>query len=379
MNKNALRKLCQRSLPALFAILLVTLVTSLGGCASSGTQFNAGQEVASPGSVNSDSRSSKHIEDDFELINERAYHYYVNGIIFQQLRDYVNAAKSLEKARKFWSDSYEIDFSYAQVLLRLNKPRTSLEVLESISPLNAEIYNLRASCYRLLKNESKAAISYLELIKIDSTDSRAYSFVAGYYRRENNLDSTLWAYQQMARLRPDNYRLFNEIGRLLELIGEINEAKDAFLHSIDINSSSTNILAVLGLASLYESEKLLDSAVSSLNIGLQMEPDNPVIHRQLSGLYARMDSIQLALPHALRLTELQPDNVASFRMLGLLFLSADSLDQADSIFTSLVAKGDGTVANHYYLGRIAFLKEDYIRAKNEFQIVVQREDTLSSS
>ena len=47
--------------------------------------------------------------------------------------------------------------------------------------------------------------------------------------------------------------------------------------------------------------------------------------------------------------------------------------------TSLVASGEINPANHFYLGRIAILEENYRRAADEFTIVSQLADSLPGS
>jgi len=87
----------------------------------------------------------------------------------------------------------------------------------------------------------------------------------------------------------------------------------------------------------------------------------------------------LALPHAKKIVELAPLDRPSVRRLALLYFRLDALDQADSIFTDLVRGGEEAVFNHYYLGHIAMLKQEYERARDEFQRVVAVDDSTAQN
>lgn len=350
---------------------LFLAMTLANGCSS--RPIAAGLSAEESALVQEDEQSA------FETIDERAFYYFTEGLIFEQLADYVNAVASYKRAIKFSPHSHQIALSYAEALLRIREPQTALKVLKTTKPHDAEVYQLVATSYRMLGDEAGATEAYINLARLDSTNSTAYSYLAGYYRRQNNLDSAIWAYEHMARARPNNYRIYNELANLLTMRGDIVRAKEIYNRSLATNSESNNVLAALGLAQLFEMEQKFDSVRYSLQLGLQMEPDNAIINSQLSILYARMDSAEVALPYARRLTLLRPDDIMAARRLGILYLSIDSLDQADSVFTSQISSGDNSAENHFYLGRVAVLKKEFERALSEYSLVLEQNDSLAQN
>jgi len=93
----------------------------------------------------------------------------------------------------------------------------------------------------------------------------------------------------------------------------------------------------------------------------------------------RHDSLNAALPYARRVVEATPLDRDAVRRLGVIYFSVDSLDQADSILTYLVNSGERNTINHYYLGRIAVLREDYPRAVEEFTTLTIMADSIYES
>lgn len=315
----------------------------------------------------------------FSRIGRAAFHNYVNGLIYEELGNLQSAARSYNEALKQFPSSEVIRLTYAQVLIRLRDLARALEVLEKIENPMAEVTRWRAVTRRMLGDESGAKTEYLYLISMDKDNSEAYSFLAGYYRKAENLDSTIWAYEQLSRVRPESHRFLNELARLYMARGESGKAKQMLRSSLGRNSGENNVTAAASLADLYIAEKKTDSAIAVLEVGLHMEPDNRLINRQVMLLYLQQDSILAAIPYARKLKQLEPDDPVATRRLGVLLLEADSLDLADSILTGLVESGDRSPANHYYLGRVAIGKDQMERARDEFIIVAKNVDTLAAS
>ncbi len=311
--------------------------------------------------------------------NPLAYNAYVNAILLEQMGDLWSAAESYKIALAYYPDSYELGYSLAEVYYRLREPQKALTQLAALKQMDVSGYRLQAACYQALGNPERALGAFHKLAELEPDNAQAFSFLATAYRARNDIDSTVWAYENLVRIDPSNFRVWNEMGRIYAQRGETDRAKVAFQRSLDANLSPENSMAIAGLGELYVLGSQLDSAEIVISRGLTADPDNILLHRQMVALYVDRDSFNLALPHAKRVVELAPLDRPSVRRLGLLYFRLDSLDQADSIFTDLVRGGERAVFNHYYLGHIAILKRQFERARDEFQMVAQFEDTASQS
>ncbi len=313
----------------------------------------------------------------FEKIDKRAYNDFVNALLLEELGELKAAAASYRKALSFYPRSHEIALSYAYLLFDLRQPEEAVGVLDSLEHKDAEVYNLIAGCYRLLGDSRSACTTYLKMLETDSSSTIPYMFLASFYQNRNNIDSTIWAYHNLARLDPENYQLLNELGKLYRLVDRENDAKEAFRHSLEVRSDPSNMMPIYSLGEIYEFDQQLDSAEAMFQLGLQIEPLNPVLHRAMVRISFQQDSTLKALPHIRTLSILAPDDPQTSRHLGILYYSVDSLKQADSIFTRLVARDDDEPADHYYLGAIASINEDFERARDEFTILTQRDETVA--
>lgn len=358
---------------AIFTPLLVLLVV---GCSSKTVKRQIREVKVDPRQLHAEPVGLSPLE---EKIHPQAFHYFVNAAIYEQMGNPYLAATNYQKALRFYPESYEIRFSLAKHLYRLQKFEDGLVVLSQISPEDPDVYDLRAKLYLATGADDSARMSYLESVALDSTNSSAYSYLAGAYRKQHNLDSTIWAYKNLARLRPERYRLLTELARLQAQKGDYESAKASFWSSIELAGEPENIVSFIGLGELYQVTQQPESALIVLNMALETDSTNVLIHRNLRSVYILMDSLELALLHARKETELTPLDLSAARRLGMLYYWLDSLRQADSVFTHLVASGERHPANHSYLGRIALRNEDLERAREQFILVTQLADSVYES
>jgi tetratricopeptide (TPR) repeat protein len=316
------------------------------------------------------------LEDPRSKINPRAFHPFVNACILEQMRDIQGAADSYRRALQHMPQSYEIRYSYARALFTIREFQRMREVLASITPLNAEVLYLVAASYRAQGQDDSARTAYLESALIDSSLASVYSFLASQYQQLNDLDSTIWAYEHMARLNPDDFVVFYELGRLHVMESDLQGARLSFDSSIVLNGSIDNMLTYVHLGDLFQLMDQPDSALSIYRKAHQLAPDNLALNRVLSAYYLSTDAFELALPYTRFVAEAVPDERASQHRLGIIYYVLDSLKAADSILSVLSISDPGDARLHYYLGRIAFSQENYERARTELTSVIQLSDSV---
>jgi tetratricopeptide (TPR) repeat protein len=355
----------------------IILVVVISGCASgvakrkiTGEETKRQKQVSSP---------AEHLVPLADRIDPRAYSYFVNATLYEQMGYAYRAALNYKRALKIYPDSYPIRYSLAVNLYRIQEFRDALKTLETIDPEDVPVYDLRGALYRALGVEDSALIAYLNVVRLDSNNTSAYSYLAGIYRKQNKIDSVIWAYQNLTRIRPNNHRLWIELAKLQAQQKDFESAKQSLWNAISHGGDRTGINAYIGLSELYQELEQPDSALAALKQALEVEPDNILIHQNLSNLYIHLDSLTLAIPHVRKEVELAPLDRTAVRRLAMLYYWVDSLETADSIFTDLIRNGDRNPLNHSYLGRIAYRREDFSRAREQFQIVTQLADTVYES
>lgn len=360
-------------------LLLYIAVLGLAGVMLSACGSTAARDdLAQPNIDGSEFRPAPSPKDSpVEEIDYRAYNVFVNGLLYEGIGDLENAAASFRRAFQIYPDSYEIGFALAEVLYRSRKPDEALKILDRITLRTVDVFRLQGACYQQVGDERAAKNAYLNAIALDSTQKNAYIFLAGYYRRRNNLDSTIWTYQQLIRLQPQNYELRNELGKMMVFAGRSEQAREVFRRSIESNPTMENVEAYVSLSELYELSQKLDSAKMVLREGLAKDPYNQPLNRGMVRIYLEADSVVQAIPYVRALSRAAPEDFDAARRLGIMYFSVDSLAQADSVFSSLVGTGDKVPANHFYLGRIALIEENYSRARDQFETLTDLADSVS--
>ncbi|MDH3892822.1 MAG: tetratricopeptide repeat protein [candidate division Zixibacteria bacterium] len=314
---------------------------------------------------------------DPERIDPRAFHYYANAVIFELAGHIPEAAEGYKRALQYHPDSYEIRYSFARMLMYLKNFVDIPEALEVIDPKDGDVYSLLATAYRSQGLEDSARWAYLHVVAQDSLDRRAYAHLASFYHNAGDMDSVLWAYHNMARLEPSDPALQYELGKMYAQRGDNERAREHLRKSIELEPTKRNILAFVRLADLYQITQQPDSASATLQAALAAAPDDLIINRYLANYYLELDSLHNALKYVSKLTELEPGDRSVKHRLGLIYFGLDSLSRSKAIFASLVETGEAVPANHFYLGRIAIMEEDFVQARDEFIEFTQLIDTVA--
>jgi tetratricopeptide (TPR) repeat protein len=306
-----------------------------------------------------------------EELDRRAFHHYVNGLLFEGMGDLKNASLSFEQASKHCEASIEIGLAYARSLTQLKNFTKALQTLNKLDANNPEALVLKGLCFRRLGDPIRAKQTYLDLTQVDSTSEMAYMFLASFYQRQAALDSAVWAYKNLVRTIPNNHEVLNELGKAQLSNQNPVGAREAFRMSLSIKPARYNMDAVLRLGDTFELDNQPDSTRAMFEVLLEEDPNNTIFHRELARSWLASDSTAQALPHMWAVASLNPEDALAQRRLAIILIAADSLDQADSILTSLVEAGDSDPSNHFYLSRIGFLSDDYARARDELKIVTK--------
>ncbi len=356
--------------------LVAALAIVLPGCASNAVD-HISTEPERP-SISGETIVVSAQKIDYDL-DPRAFRFYVNAAILEQVGQIDHASDNYKRALQYYPNSHEIRSSFARTLLRMQKFADVISALEVIEPEDALVYRLRASAYRAMGKADLTRAAYRRLVELDPLSRGAYAFLTSSYRQSDDLDSAIWAMRNLARLQPNDPEIWYELGKLQADKQDYAAAREAFRRSIEVRKAETNVLAFAQLGDLYQAEGHTDSAIAVYEEALEIAPDNLVLNRYMAAFYLEADSLARALPYALKTAKVSPQNRSAARRVGILYFALDSLGVADSVFNGLVRDGDQNATNHYYLARIAVLREDLERARDEFAIVTQIADSISQS
>ncbi len=122
------------------------------------------------------------------------------------------------------------------------------------------------------------------------------------------------------------------------------------------------------LAQLYVRAGKLDHALELVELGLKENPDDVQLLQLNAGILASKKETAKAIAVYRRIITLQaPNNEDAYVMLASLHTQEGNLNDAELILRELVAQKPKSIFGHYYLGRIAELKQKPDEAIKEYR------------
>lgn len=373
MNLNVMKRIKYRTTLLLSILMLLSVVS----CSSKTVKTKNLIEIRTEHANLKIATIKLNKKDD--IIDKRAFNYYVNGNIYEELGDLYSAWKSYKNALQIYPNSYQIRYSLASVFFNLKQFGDAIEVLEFINPEDEQVHELRASSYRYIGNTDSAKVSFLRVLKANNRNSSAYSFLSSIYRKEKKIDSVIWAFENLVRLNGKNYRVWNDLSKLYELNGDDSLRESSLLKSLSINHSQTNLMAYVQLGEHYEKLGNRDSAIAVYLNGLNEDENDILLNRLAANFYMSEDSVGQAIKYAEKIVKLSPLDKPASRLLASIYFRADSLDNASKIFKNLISIGDRHPLNFFYMGRISLIEEKYESARDYFIPLTRIADSLPDS
>lgn len=199
-------------------------------------------------------------------------------------------------------------------------------------------YRLKAQEYFEQGNYPKARVALRNVLKIDPKDSEAYFLYAQVEEKEKNWRNAVAGYQQVVELNPEHERALIKLGkyyleaRAIDMVGQVADrvlakhpkhvgaqalkiAGTAVSGQIEeatvkaeqlISESSSEIDAVLLLASLYTARQQAAQALPLLQRGLEAHPDNLELLDAIAMTYMKQGQVVEAEAVLQQIVSLEP-------------------------------------------------------------------------
>lgn len=119
-----------------------------------------------------------------------------------------------------------------------------------------------------------------------------------------NLESALAAQLELAKQNPQDASVFNDLGNLLVLRGDLDKAEDAYFHAVEIEPSKVS--ARFNLALLLQQEGRNRAALEQYREVLRVSPSHAWTHYQIGTLYDLAKQDDLAVKSYARAFSLDP-------------------------------------------------------------------------
>lgn len=348
--------------------LLIAAALLVAGCSGSAVHQSGGDETSQSRAGEKHQKSSESPAITYDLrpeekyLDRNAFALFVEGYLQELNGRLDSAALFYRHAWRFYPESQEIGLSLAEVLYRMRQPEMVLDVIDRLHGKSSRAWELSAAAYYELDEPDSVRMAYQKVIQEDPNNINAYDYLARVYQFENKQDSAMWALENLVRLNPDNFRSWVDLGNLRHQAGDLEGAKAAYRQVLTLDSDRGALVASADLGRIFAQQGNLDSSNVYLRRALGIDPESELVLSLLTANLQHQDSLSEALVYARRLAGLDPANKHVKRQLGALYLDLDSLDQADTVFQSLLADGDSAWFNFYYLSQTQMQRENYSKA-----------------
>ena len=136
--------------------------------------------------------------------------------------------------------------------------------------------------------DDQALVVYNKAISIDQKCSVAYNGIAVIYARKGDSKSAAGILRRSLLAIPDDTVTLSNLARLLESLGELNEAIKSYNRLLVVSPTAKNYLL---LVSIYRKLNMLESAVKTCRLGLKAHPKDIELRRLLYRLEKGVVSI----------------------------------------------------------------------------------------
>lgn len=160
--------------------------------------------------------------------------------------------------------------------------------LRTVSPLPDTSAKQDARAQELLDAAKKAAAegllaeaetAFLEAIKINPASFAAYQGLGSIYIKKESWPDARDVFEYMTKTWPQNDEAFALLALVEEVDGNLEKAKDLYLHALSINNKALDYH--LNLAEVYLQLDDKEKALSTLQKAQGLEPNNPKVLDQL--------------------------------------------------------------------------------------------------
>ncbi len=308
------------------------------------------------------------------LIDPVAFQYFSMGSMAYSEGDYQSAIAGFERALRLDPESSEIRFALAQSYAKISLPDRAIALASAIQPQDAKTLEFLADCYRKAQDFDRAFETYRLLVALDTTNAEAYWYLYRLAAGKGQTDEAITSLAHAARLRGDS-RLYVELGELCGRIGRFDDAVRAFEESLRRDSSAANRGAYAGLAQAHESRGRPEDARQTYRRAIQTAPEDVGLHKLLINHFLLHEMRDSAVTEVQQVLLLAPEDRGERLRLGMLWYNTNRQEKADSLFAELQNDSIPYIPL-LYLGRLAFDRREYQKAKEYFRKAITSNDSI---
>ena len=313
---------------AIFTLLIVTAFS----CAGMGSR----PETASPDETKNPSSS----------LPREAYTNFILGSIHLSKGEYIEAKGYISKALKADPDSIYLNKKMALVLVRLNDMSNALKYARrciEIDPEDIGSHILLAEIYGSTGDTEAAKSEHKKILEIDP--GQLTVLITLHLKNKKYQDAFDLLHEAISR-DPENAIVHYYIGRVNAQLGNLEEAESSYIKTLEINGTMQS--ALFDLASIYQTQKKDEKAISAYEKLLDYYPGDITAFERLMGLYLKHGNNE-KFDQIFEETKKRFQPRERHQRLGLLYLEYGQLDKSIYEFELIVSGWPEDYESRYFL------------------------------
>ena len=229
--------------------------------------------------------------------------HWVKADIHQMKKEYEAALAEYDLLDQEMPNNPDIDFNKGLCLKKLGKTEAALQAFQTTlkkddkhSRANFELMRIYEQWFNdyELKWTYGAALKHINA-QLELVPDAYYYIERGLLYMDNyNMDQSIADYKKALELEPDNVYAYNNIGYVLRVKGEYEEAISYFKQSIEHMKGAQTLLPYTNMAKCYEAIYQPERGIEVLKEAAKIFPKSASIYKNLAELYLYIRDFNMA-------------------------------------------------------------------------------------
>ena len=300
-----------------------------------------------------------------------------------QKRDYASAEPLLKNVVASDAANYEAWFDLGFVENGLGKTDESIAAYRKSVAAKPDVFestlNLGIQLAKTGQPDAEQFLRSATKLKptshVDEGHERAWLSL-GQVLEKMKPDEAVAAYRQAETLQPKDPEPHLDAGLLLEKQDKFADAEQEYKQALALDPSSD---ALTGLANIYMRGRRFPEAAEVLTKVVAQHPENAAAHVQLGRVLAAEGKNDPAVTELQAGAKLAPNDVSVQRDLADLYSSMGKHDQAEAGYRALLAAHPDDAELHHDLGKCLLEQKKFTDAQQEFLAAIKLKPNLGEA
>ena len=268
-------------------------------------------------------------------------------------------------------------------------PETDAERLERALPFPSSKYSMEfgrnylsyGSLFFQRGYLDQAEASFQEALRDDPSSAEALYGIGSVYLNQNKNGEARETFERVVKLianYPDTLPdAWNNLGVIATREGRVDDSVPCFMEALRLNPH--HLLSLDNLGNAYRSQKRWDEARKTLELAVEVAPQDPEANYSLGMVFAQTDDTAKAYEYLQRALKARPVYPEALNNLGVLYLVTQRRDQAVESFEQCIRVGPTFDQAYLNLARVYALEGTRDKARSVLlELLKQHPDHLQA-